>query len=106
MFGTTFTIADTHLKHLRGQESLKTFSQSRTVASGYQVTNHFCGTCGSLMYRVSEQYPGWSVLRLGTVDDFQLHETKLKPQEEHFASNRVAWLKPVDGTKQVIPGRL
>ena len=57
------------------------------------------------MYRVGEQFPGCSILRIGTVDDFQLHETKLKPQSEHFASNRVAWLKPVDGTIQAATGR-
>jgi len=106
MFASNFTVADTHLKHLRGQENLRTFAQSRTIASGHKMTNHFCGTCGTLMYRVSEQFPGWSILRIGTVDDFQLHETKLKPRAEHFANNRVAWLKPIDGTKQAATGRL
>jgi len=104
MFASNFTIADTHLKHLRGQENLRTFAQSRSVASGYKMTNHFCGTCGTLLYRVSEQFPGYSILRIGTVDDFHLHETKLKPQSEHFTNNRVAWLEPVDGSAQFVAG--
>ncbi|EIM85860.1 uncharacterized protein STEHIDRAFT_121864 [Stereum hirsutum FP-91666 SS1] len=53
MFASNFIIADTHLKHLRGRENLKTFSQSLTIASGNSMTNHFCSTCGTLMYRVS-----------------------------------------------------
>ncbi|KAK9335500.1 hypothetical protein LIPSTDRAFT_68711 [Lipomyces starkeyi NRRL Y-11557] len=33
-FASNFTVADMHLKHLRGRDNLKTFSQSRTIASG------------------------------------------------------------------------
>lgn len=42
-----------------------------------------------------------SILRIGTVDDFRLHETKLRPQREQFVENRVGWLKSVDDMKQV-----
>jgi len=65
------------------------------------MTNHFCSTCGTLMYRVSSGWPGMSILRIGTVDDFHLHETKLKPQVEQFTKDRVAWLKGAEGAKQV-----
>ncbi|KAF8202740.1 Mss4-like protein [Mycena galopus ATCC 62051] len=101
MFASNFTIADTHLTHLRGRENLTTFSQSRTVASGNTMTNHFCATCGTLMYRVSSGSPGQSILRIGTVDDFHLHETKLKPPVEQFIGTRVGWLHGVEGVKQV-----
>ncbi|KAJ7208489.1 Mss4-like protein [Mycena pura] len=59
MFASNFSIADTHLTHVRGRENLTAFGQSRTIGSGL---------------------PGMSILRIGTVDDFHLHETKLKPQ--------------------------
>ncbi|KAF9628961.1 putative threonyl alanyl trna synthetase sad protein [Lasiodiplodia theobromae] len=45
MFASNFTIADTHLTHLRGRENLTSYSQSRTVASGNTMTNYFCSTC-------------------------------------------------------------
>lgn len=93
MFSSCFTIANSHLQHVRGRENLKTFERSHTIASGNTVTNNFCATCGSLMYRVSSGYPGISVLRIGTVDDFHLHETKLRPQDEVFAESRVPWLQ-------------
>ena len=101
MFASNFTVADTHLKHLRGRDNLKTFSQSRTIASGNIMTNYFCSTCGTLMYRVGEAFPGKSIMRIGTVDDFNLHETKLRPRVEQFTKDRVSWLRGAEGVKQV-----
>ncbi|KAK9326913.1 Mss4-like protein [Lipomyces starkeyi] len=101
MFASNFTVADTHLKHLRGRDNLKTFSQSRTIASGNTMTNYFCSTCGTLMYRVGSAFPGQSILRIGTVDDFHLHETKLRPRVEQFTKDRVGWLCGLEGVQQV-----
>ncbi|KFZ12576.1 hypothetical protein V501_04146 [Pseudogymnoascus sp. VKM F-4519 (FW-2642)] len=89
MFASNVTVADTHLKHLRGQDNLKTFSQSHTIGSGKTMTNFFCSTCGTLMYRVGAAFPGLSILRIGTVDDFNLHETKLRPRVEQFTKDRL-----------------
>ena len=96
MFASNFTIDDTYLKHLRGRDNLSAWSQSRTIESGNTMTNHFCKTCGTLMYRVSSGMPGKSILRIGTVDDFNLHETKLKPRRELFIRSRVGWFPGVD----------
>ncbi|KAJ7472199.1 Mss4-like protein, partial [Mycena latifolia] len=101
MFASNFTVADTHLTHLRGRDNLASFSQSRTIATGNTMTNYFCSTCGTLMYRVSSGFPGMSILRIGTIDDFHLHETKLKSQAEQFVENRVGWLHGAEGVKQV-----
>ena len=100
-FASNFTVDDTYLIHLRGRENLKSYSQSRTIASGKLMTNYFCSTCGTLMYRVGEAFPGKSILRIGTVDDFHLHETKLKPRREIFVKDRVGWLSAVEGAEQV-----
>ncbi|CAN8100255.1 unnamed protein product [Discula destructiva] len=100
MFASNLTVNDDYLKHLRGLETLKTFTQSKPIASGNDMTNHFCSACGTLMYRRSSGYKGISVLRLGTVDDFNLHETKLRPQIEQFIETRVGWFPGVEGAKQ------
>ncbi|KAF5368104.1 hypothetical protein D9758_004387 [Tetrapyrgos nigripes] len=100
MFASNFTIDDRYLKHIRGQDNLKTFSQAKSIASGNAMTNYFCSTCGSLMYRVSSGFPGMSILRIGTVDDFSLHETKLRPTIEQFIKNRAGWLSGVEETKK------
>ncbi|KAF1838950.1 hypothetical protein BDW02DRAFT_564549 [Decorospora gaudefroyi] len=97
MFASNFTVGDRYLKHIRGQENLKSYGQSETIASGHKMTNYFCGTCGSLMYRVGAAFPNCSILRLGTVDDFNLVETKLKPTRELFVKDRVSWFGGVEG---------
>jgi hypothetical protein len=101
MFATNFIVDDTYLRHLRGHANLKIFSQSCTIESGNTMTNYFCDTCGTLMYRVSSGASGKSVLRVGTVDDFSLHETKLKPRVEQYTKDRVSWLCGSQSVKQV-----
>jgi len=98
MFASNFSILDTHLAHVRGRENLTAYGQAHTTTSGRVMTNYFCSTCGTLMYRIG--IPGASVLRLGTVDDFHLHATKLKPQREIFVKDRVGWLSAIEGTEQ------
>jgi len=49
------------------------------------MTNYFCSVCSTLVDRVSGVYPGKRILRIGTVGDFSLHETKLKPRVEQLA---------------------
>lgn len=100
MFASNFTVRDEYLKHLRGQENLRSWGQSETIESGKRMSNFFCATCGTLMYRVGERFPGMSILRIGTVDDHHLHETKLRPSREIYTDTRVDWLKPIDGVEQ------
>ena len=101
MFASNFTVADAFLTHVRGRDNLTAYGQSHTIASGKRMTNYFCSTCGTLMYRVGEAFPGCSILRIGTVDDFHLHETKLRPKREIYVKDRVTWLSPVEGAKQM-----
>ena len=44
--------------------------------------------------------PGNSILPIGTVDDYQLHETKLKPRIEQFTKDRVSWCHGAEGVQQ------
>lgn len=100
MFASNFAVLDTHLKHLRGRDNLQTWGQSQTIASRHMMTNYFCKTCGTLMYRVGSAFPGISICRIGTIDDFSLMETKLRPREEYFVNTRVNWLPGVEGTEK------
>jgi hypothetical protein len=99
---SNITVADTHLRHVRGRDNLKTFAQSETVRSAGLMTNYFCDTCGTLMYRVGEHFPGLTILRTGTVDDFSLAETKLRPQAEQFVETRAGWQRPILDVPQVV----
>jgi hypothetical protein len=87
--------------HIRGEDKLTAYSTSETIGTGNTMTSSFCSVCGTLMYRRSSGFPGLSFCRIGTVDDYELHETKLRPQAEQFVEKRVGWLKPIDGVPQV-----
>ncbi|KAF3762828.1 hypothetical protein M406DRAFT_264365 [Cryphonectria parasitica EP155] len=100
MFASNFVVDDAYLKHVRGKDKLKTWSQSKTIASGNTMTNYFCSTCGTLMYRVSSGFPGKSITRIGTIDDFHLIENKLAPTIEQFVKSRVSWLSDVKRAQQ------
>jgi hypothetical protein len=100
MFASNFIVNDSALKHVRGRDTLTRFAQSKTIATGNEMANYFCSKCGTLMYRVSGGYPGKSILRIGTVDDYTLHETKLKPKAEQFIKDRVNWLDGVKGLEE------
>ena len=63
------------------------------------MTSYFCEACGTLMYRIGAAFPKCSILRLGTVDDLRLAETKLKPTRELFVKDRVSWIAGVQGSE-------
>ncbi|KAJ6461168.1 Mss4-like protein, partial [Mycena vitilis] len=101
MFASNFTVLEKALTHVRGRDNLSTYAQSHTIASGHVMTNYFCKTCGTLMYRKGKGFPDQSIMRIGTVDDFHLHDTKLKPTVEYFVEQRAEWLRPIEGLNQV-----
>ncbi|KAI1362275.1 Mss4-like protein [Xylaria arbuscula] len=100
MFASNIIAREDAVKHLRGRENLKTFAQSKTIGTGNLMTNYFCGTCGTLLYRIGEGFPGRIIARLGTVDDFNLADTKLRPKTEQFIEERVSWFTGCEGAKQ------
>lgn len=109
MFATNFTIKPSHLRLVRGQELLQSYGQSTTIGhprNGHVMTNTWCGRCGTLMHRRSDGFPDDVYMRLGQVDDFSLHETAFSPKVELFCKDRVGWMQPVDGVKQLpnLPG--
>lgn len=64
------------------------------------MENHFCKTCGTLMYRTGSGFPGVLIARIATVDDFTLHQEVLKPEVEQFTADRVQWLEGIKGVRQ------
>jgi hypothetical protein len=103
MFTSGFVILDTHLKHVRREENLKQFGQSQTIEQkGNVMTNFFCSTCRSLMYRRGAGFPGGSILRIGTVDDFKLSETALRQTIEQYVKHRVDWIKDIENMVQIV----
>lgn len=55
------------------------------------ITSHFCGDCGSTLWRSGEAFEGYMSVRLGTLDD-ETWIAKGRPDGEYFGERRVAWL--------------
>ena len=71
-----------------------------TIWNHTEMTNFFCSTCGTLMYRRNpEDFPGLLIPRIGTLDDLSLMETKFKPRVEQYVKDRASWLDPVQGAE-------
>jgi hypothetical protein len=100
MFATNFTSLDSHTRFVRGEDNLTVYAQSHTIPTGNTMSNSFCKTCGTLMFRAGTLAPGTRFMRGGIIDDHTLHDTMLKPGVEIFTEHRGAWVKPVDGAEQ------
>ncbi|TIA28295.1 hypothetical protein D6C78_10810 [Aureobasidium pullulans] len=101
-YQSNITVLSTHLNHTRGSEHLTTFSETKTIRASTSMKNYFCKTCGTLMYRRGERFPGLMILRTRTVDDLGLAEGRLRPRVEQFIERRVGWSKPIEGAAQVV----
>ena len=98
-FASNFVVNESATTHVRGQDKLTRFAQSKTIATGNTMANYFCSICGTLMYRVSSGYPGKPIPRIGTVDDFDVQNNQLNPKVEQFAKDRMAWFKGIVGAE-------
>lgn len=66
--------------------------------SGSQMVSHFCGDCGSTLYRKSSGL-GNVIVKVGCIDDINALEDA-KPAVKLYARPRVGWLPEVQGVKQ------
>ena len=74
---------------------------SKTGDSGNTITSHFCGDCGSTMWRDGLGFPGRKIIKMGTLDDVDaLAKAKAKPTVELYAPRRVDWVTEIPGAAQ------
>lgn len=53
------------------------------------------------MFRTGSAFKGIRIMRVGTVDDFKLQSTVLRPRIEQYTKDRLAWIHASDGSKEV-----
>uniref|UniRef100_A0A0D2YDH4 CENP-V/GFA domain-containing protein n=1 Tax=Fusarium oxysporum (strain Fo5176) TaxID=660025 RepID=A0A0D2YDH4_FUSOF len=75
----------------------KTFT--KLSKAGNPVTNTFCPTCGTTVFRDGPAAPGIKFVKAGIFDDPELLAT-IKPQGEIFVSRRPVWMSPIEGASQ------
>lgn len=78
---------------------------SKQADSGNDITSHFCGDCGSTLFRDGASFAGAKIVKVGVMDDVSALE-QAKPAVELYAAERVPWVGRVEGADQLkgMPG--
>lgn len=72
---------------------------AKIADSGKEITSHFCGDCGSTLFRDGPSFGDNKVIKVGVLDDLNALDDA-KPAVELFAPLRVSWVKEVTGAAQ------
>ncbi|KAI0386319.1 Mss4-like protein [Hypomontagnella monticulosa] len=75
----------------------KTFT--KVADSGLDITGHFCGDCGTTLFRDGECFGTNKILKTGIMDDLHALDDA-KPVVELFSRSRVSWVPAVPGADQ------
>ncbi|KAI1338448.1 carbohydrate-binding module family 43 protein [Xylariaceae sp. FL0016] len=86
-FSTNLLVPASGFKVLSGEP--KTIS--KTADSGSTITSHFCGDCGSTLWRDGAAFAETKVIKVGIMDDVKALD-EAKPDVELFAPERVSWV--------------
>lgn len=65
-------------------------SIAKTGDSGNTITSHFCGDCGSTLFRDGKSFEGLKIIKVGVMDDISAFDDA-KPGVELFTEHRVSW---------------
>jgi hypothetical protein len=85
-----------------GSSLLNSFSLAHP--SGLKLKYHFCGTCGTKIYKEADQnLEGTAIVFAGTLDGSEgngMGIGDVKVQAELWVKERVRWLSPMEGAAQ------
>jgi len=73
---------------------------SKTADGGNEITSHFCGDCGSTLFRTSKTFGENKVVKAGVMDDADALD-KAKPGAELYKENKVGWVPDTAGAAQL-----
>ncbi|KAF2801033.1 hypothetical protein K505DRAFT_403623 [Melanomma pulvis-pyrius CBS 109.77] len=94
-YSTNAVYPATAFKLVSGTPKLHT----KIADSGKNFESHFCGDCGSTLWREGGAFPGLVVVKIGTLDDLTALDD-LKPGAELFVPRRVPWVTAIEGAQQ------
>lgn len=94
-YSTNLIVAGSNFKLLSGTPK----SFAKTADSGREIVSHFCGDCGSTLWRDGASFGENKVIKVGTLDDIDALD-KAQPAVELFSSHRVSWVGEITGAAQ------
>ncbi|KAK3679032.1 hypothetical protein LTR78_001485 [Recurvomyces mirabilis] len=94
-YSTNIIVPGNNFKVTSGKD--KTISKK--ADSGNEITSHFCGDCGSTLWRDGATFGENKVIKVGSLDSPDAFDTA-KPAIELFAPERIAWVQAVPDAEQ------
>ncbi|KAI0103978.1 Mss4-like protein [Nemania sp. FL0031] len=94
-YSTNLMVAGSNFKLVAGTPK----SIGKIAESGREVVSHFCGDCGSTLWRDGASFGDAKVIKAGTLDDIDALDNA-QPGVELFASHRVSWVGEIAGAAQ------
>jgi len=67
--------------------------------SGKEIVSHFCGDCGTTLWRDGENFGKNKIIKAGILDDVDALNNN-KPAVELYTEKRVEWVPAVAGATQ------
>jgi hypothetical protein len=67
--------------------------------TGNSITSHFCGNCGSTLFREGATFGDAKVVKVGILDDQNALEDAA-PAIELYVPHRPSWVSGIDGAAQ------
>jgi hypothetical protein len=100
-YSTNVLVPDSDFKIVTGSPK----EWAKKADSGNTITSHFCGDCGTTLWRDGASFPGLKVIKYGVMDEPDAVEFA-KPLTELYAPGRVSWVPQTAGTKDLtgMPG--
>ncbi|KAK3666121.1 hypothetical protein LTR17_008326 [Elasticomyces elasticus] len=80
-------------------------THTKKADSGNEITSHFCGDCGSTMWRDGKTFGESKVIKVGSLEDPKAFD-EAKPAIELFVPERISWVGGIQGASQLkeMPG--
>ncbi|KAI0466545.1 Mss4-like protein [Xylaria cf. heliscus] len=94
-YSTNIIVAGPNFKLVSGTPK----SIGKKADSGREIVSHFCGDCGSTLWRDGASFGDAKVIKVGTLDDVDALDKAL-PAAELFTEHRVSWVAEVPGAAQ------
>lgn len=89
-FATYAILSRRRFRLTNGAESVRSYRSSQ------HVLREFCGTCGSRLFWIRDEYPDEISVALGTIDG----DPGGRPQAHIFAASRACWDEITDALPQ------
>ncbi|KAI1123566.1 Mss4-like protein [Nemania abortiva] len=94
-YSTNIIIAGLDFKLVAGTPK----SIAKMADSSREIVSHFCGDCGSTLWRDGASFGDAKVVKAGTLDDIDALDNA-QPAVELFSSHRVSWVGEIAGAAQ------